>query len=170
MPRKQATFNVDREVWEAALEQLEHGEMSERLRQFVEQIAFGAEVNERKRLMQQMEHLRSERSELEGRIANMQRMRDNHERKISNIEQRLSQLDDRVGKFEGAVETIEELLFAGGRITVDNPQVERAAIIGEVTEEEVIETIRNRNPEVPDIAYRYPEGDEQPNWRREVEV
>lgn len=159
------TFEVDADAWDTAKDKAEWGEMSERLRKTVEEKAYGTEVTERKRLKEKLENLRQEKREYDTEIDGLRADRDEVSRKISRIEDRLDTLMQKDGEYEGFLQSIEEDLHEGVRFDPQNGKIERASELGECDPADVIETLKERNPDVPDQAFELPSAGESPNWK-----
>lgn len=143
-------FDIDEETREQAKTKLDHGELSERLRDHVRKIAWGEELSERERLQSRLQSLRTERDKTRAQIRRLQADVEEKETEIARMEERLDSLDSREDRYEAALEMLEETLHGGGRVFPDHAQVQRAARLGGVNEEMVIDDLRERNPSVPD--------------------
>lgn len=153
MTDDQINFTVDSDAKELAKEKLDYGELSKRLRQTVEQIAFGEDVSKHTQLQQRLETLREEKDELRGKRRKIDADLETVEQKITRVEEQLSELDKREDRYEAALEMLEESLAEGGRVFPDHGQVVRAARLGNVDEDQVIEDLKERNPSVPAHAF-----------------
>jgi len=167
--KKQVGFEVDSEAWERAKEKAEWGEMTERLRRAVHEKAYGTEVTERKRLRDKRDALRSDVREIENTIKDEQHKRDEKQRELERVEQRLETLEQQDGEYDGFIQALEGDLRDGKRIFVNHGKVERAAELGECDPSDVVEALQERNPEVPESAFREPRAGEQPNWKDAVD-
>lgn len=165
--RKQAAFQVEEHVYEAAMSKLEHGEMSQLLRDYVKEIAFGEDLSRREQIKRRLEQLRDEKSDIRSEINRLQNEEEKVQRKISQNELRLDNVNDKDAEYRGALETISEYLQSGARVTIDNPQVARAAEIGDRSVGTVMGDLQEMNPEVPTDAFMEAANGEEPNWRRE---
>ncbi len=146
--------NVPKSVKETAKEKLEYGGISREIQETLERIAFGEELTQRSRLERQREELQEElqqkrerRRELDADIANI-------EQRIDGIDSKLNNITTREDKYEAKLEELEAMLRKDGmHITPDLPAVERAAKTGGVENEGVIQTLKERNPDVPTYAF-----------------
>lgn len=150
----QIAFNVDSDAKQAAKNRLEFGELSEVLRNTVERVAFGEEVNEKEQvearinlLREDRDDLRQERRRIEGEIEGI-------ETELSRLEERMRRLEDSTQQYEAALEMLEENIIEGGRIWPAHPQVSRAAHIGNKDPRGVIDDLRERNPDLPELVFR----------------
>lgn len=162
---KTVNFRADRDTVEAAKKKLEFGEMSERLRETLETIAYGAEATERERLREKLRDKRHEGREIDREIQQLRTDREELNRQIERIETRLEQLEEDDGKYDGVLEMLESDLHDGVRITSGSPRVERAAEIGNCEPPQVIDDLKDRNPNVPEKAFRSAAAGEDPDWR-----
>jgi len=162
---KQVGFEVDAEAWERAKSKSEWGEMTERLRGTVHEKAYGTEITERKRLREKRDSIRKEIREVENEIQNKQHTRDEKQRELERVEQRLETLEQQDGEYDGFIQAIESDLHDGKRVFVNHGKVERAAELGDCDESDVIEALKERNPDLPEGAFREPRAGEQPSWK-----
>lgn len=149
----QFNFRVDSDAKQLAKEKLDHGELSERLRQTVQELAFGEELSKRSQLETRLDRtedrlddLRSEKEEIEAKI-------DAEESKRERIEERLQELESRETEYETALEMLEDQLFDGVHLDEGHGQVQKAAYLGDKEPEDVIDDLKERNPSVPDYAF-----------------
>jgi len=163
--RKQAAFQVEEHVYEAAMSKLEHGEMSQLLRDYVKEIAFGEDLSRREQIKRRLEQLRDTKSDIRSEITRLQNQEEKVQRKISQNELRLDNVNDKDAEYRGALETISEYLQSGARVTIDNPQVARAAEIGERSIGTVMGDLQELNSNVPQYAFEEPRDGEEPNWQ-----
>jgi ABC-type phosphate transport system auxiliary subunit len=59
----QIAFNVDSTTKKAAQDKLDHGELSEKLRNYVHKMAFGEDVSRQEQLMQRLEEIRQKKDD-----------------------------------------------------------------------------------------------------------
>jgi len=163
-------FTVDEEAYGQAQAKLDWGEMSQRLRKAVHEIAYGTETTERRRLKEKLERLRSEKREIETTLEQKRSERDEKQRKISRVEERLDTLMDQSGEYEGFLNSIEQDLHDGKRFDPQHGKIERAAGIGGMSPQDVINDLKERNPDVPEEAFTTAGVRTQPNWKNEVDV
>jgi len=161
---KRTTFIVDKETLEQAKSGLDRGDLSSELRNTVERLAYGADVAEETRLADTLKTLREDRRSLRQEKSNIQSKIDEKNRKIERVEQRLDQLRDREGEYDGVLAMLEEDLSDGVRIMEGTDKVKRAASIGDCEPSDVIEDLQERNPEIPDKAFRKARPNESPKW------
>lgn len=166
----QATFTVESDAKERAKRKLDYGELSERLRQTVHEIAYGTDVTERKRLKEKRRDLRSEVREVNREIEELKERREERQREIDRVDERIDALTDDDGEYDGYLQALETDLHDGSRIDVQHGKVERAAEIGNCDPKDVIQALQERNPDVPSEAFRMAKQHEQPNWKDEVSV
>lgn len=145
---------VPESVKETAKGKLEYGGISRVIQETLERIAFGEDLTQRSRLERQREELqedlrqkREERRELNADIETL-------EQRIDGIDQKLSNITTREDKFEAKLEELEALLRKEGvRMDPKNGAVKRAAETGGIEPEGVVETLKDRNPDVPVYAF-----------------
>jgi len=167
--RKQVNFTAPRSTVESAQQKLEHGEMSEELRATLDRIAHGADVAEETRLTDRLEELRGNRRDLRDERDRIESELEENERDIERVERRLDELRETNGEYDGVLAMLESDLHDGVRLMAGSEKVQRAATIGDCSPADVIDDIRDRNPDVPDMAFR-PAGGEEPNWKDEQDI
>jgi chromosome segregation ATPase len=164
---KQVVFNADSTTVEEAKQKLDHGEMSELLRETLDRVAHGADVTEEKRLTDRLQTLREERRQLRRERDEVESDLEEINRKIERVEQRLDDLREQEGEYDGVLAMLEADLHDGVRVMEGTPKVEKAARIGDCSAADVIADLRERNPDVPDAAFRAARENEEPNWKDE---
>ena len=163
--KTQVGFEVDKDTVETAKQKLEFGEMSQRLRETLEAIAHGTEVAEETRLTDRLQTLREERRSLRQQRDEVENGLDEVNRKIERVEQRLDSLREQDGQYDGVLAMLEEDLHSGIRILGGSDKIKRAAKLGDCSVDDVIEDLKERNPEVPDKAFRPAEQGEPADWQ-----
>ena len=163
--KTQVGFEVDKDTVETAKQKLEFGEMSQRLRETLEAIAHGTEVAEETRLTDRLQTLREERRSLKQQRDNVENDLDEVNRKIERVEQRLDSLREQDGQYDGVLAMLEEDLHSGVRILGGSDKIKRAAELGDCSVDEVIEDLKERNPEVPEKAFRPAQAGEPADWQ-----
>lgn len=158
-------FKAPEDAYERAKEKTEWGEISEELRGRINELAYGAETTRREELREQLESLRDDKQEKDTEIRTLQNERDEIERKIERVEQKLDNLRDTDSEYNGAIEMLESQLHDGERLFPQHDGVERAANIAQKPKQEVINDLRERNPDVPDYAFELSSPHEPTDWR-----
>jgi len=166
--RTRSTFLVDETTLEEAKGKLDHGELSEELRTTVQRIAHGAEVAEETRLTDHLETLREARRKKRQERDNIEQELEEINRDIERTERRLEQLREQDGEYDGVLSMLEEDLHDGRRILGGSDKIKRAASIGDCSVDDVVEDLRERNPNVPDKAFRPARDDEEPRWKTDT--
>ena len=146
--------DVPVDVKETAKEKLPYGGLSREIQDTLERIAYGEELGQRSRLERRREELqadlrdaRERRREIDAEIATL-------EDRIDGVDDKLSNLTTREDKFEAKIEELEAMLRQDGtRLDPDHAAVKRAAETGGVEPEGVVETLKERNPDVPPYAF-----------------
>ena len=147
--------DVPTDVKETAKEKLPYGGISQEIQNTLERIAYGEELGQRSRLERRREELqadlreaRERRREIDAEIATL-------EDKINGVDDKLSTLTSREDKYEAKVEELEAMLRQDGtRLDPEHAAVKRAAETGGVEPEGVVETLKERNPDVPTYAFK----------------
>jgi len=159
------TFKTDETTLEQAKANLEHGEMSQRLRQTLEAVAYGADVAEETRLTDRLQSLRENRRSLRQERDNIESDLDETNRKIERVEQRLDSLREQDGQYDGVLAMLEEDLHTGVRILGGSDKIKRAAELGDCSVQDVVDDLKERNPDVPEKAFRPAQAGEPADWK-----
>lgn len=167
--KKHTGFKVDEDDWEAAKERCEHGELSEELRRTVQRLAYGSETTKRERVKEELEELREEKREVVVEKQQLQSKEQELDRKIQRKEEELDGLQDTEAEYTGMLETIEADLHDGQRVWGTMPKVEKAANRADKTTAEVMQELQERNPDVPDKAFRKSKPSESAKWKDTTE-
>lgn len=162
---KMVNFKANSQTVKEVKDKLEHGEMSEELRARLDEIAHGADVSEENRLMDHLQTLREDRRELRREREQIEEDIEEKNRNIERIETRLDELRDQEGEYDGVLAMLEADLQDGVRIMEGTDKVKRAAQIGDCEPSDVIQDLKDRNPDIPDEAFRQARGNEEPNWK-----
>ena len=164
MSEKLVNFNVDEETYELAKNKLEYGEMSELLRQTVRGVAVGTDTTERERKQELLEDKRKAVRDIDREIDDLENDKDEILREIERIERRLNELLEQDGEYDGVLAMLEEDLHSGVRILGGSDKVAKAAQIGDCSREDVVADLKERNPDVPEKAFRPAELGEPAAW------
>lgn len=162
----QASFEVDKQTYEAAKDKLKFGEMSKRLRETVHTIAHGAQSAEKERVKNNLEEWRDKRNSIDAEINKLKSERRDVERKISRAEDRLNELQEQNGEYDGTLAMLEQDIHEGKRVIPESKKVKEAARLGDCNPKDVIQDLKERNPEVPAEAYRLAKQGENGNWKK----
>lgn len=165
MTQKQVGFKIDKETYESAMQRLEWGEMSERLRDTVVEIAFGADISKRAKVQRRLNEVRQKRDDSLAQADQLRNEAREYNARIAELERTLSHLNDADGEYSGALQVIEDLLITGARVDPEHVQVKRAAALKKITPQQVIEDLQNRNEYLPDEAFRFAEPNEPADWK-----
>ena len=162
--QKRTTFIVDEATLEEAKSGLDRGDLSDELRNTVDRLAHGADVAEETRLQDRLETLRGDRRRKRQERDNVEQELEELNRDIERVEQRLDALREQDGEYDGVLAMLEEELHDGVRILGGGDKIKKAARIGDCTTDDVIDDLKERNPDVPKKAYRPSRSDEPPKW------
>lgn len=167
---KTVNFKANSDTVEEAKSKLDYGEMSEILRRALEEVAHGADVAEETRLTDRLKTLRENRRGLRQERDNIETELDEVNRKIERVEQRLDSVREQEGQYDGVLAMLEEDLHDGMRILKESNKIQRAAKVGDCSAGDVIADLKERNPDVPDEAFRKAKPTEEGNWKDEVDT
>lgn len=150
----QVSHLVPEHVREAAKANAEYGELSEKVRTLYETVAFGEEIGERSQLQRELDSIREKKDQKRAKKREIETEIENLERREQRIEERISSLSSKEDKFEGAMEMIEQQLYDGTHIFPEHGLVKRATGLAGMDPEQVINKLKERNPGVPDYAFK----------------
>ncbi len=150
----QVSHLVPEHVREAAKARAEYGELSEKVRTLYETVAFGEEIGERSQLQRELDSIREKKDRKRAKKREIETEIENLERREQRIEERISSLSSKEDKFEGAMEMIEQQLYDGTHIFPEHGLVTRATGLAGMDPEQVINKLKERNPGVPDYAFK----------------
>lgn len=162
--RVQITVQVPESVRDAAKEKLEHGGMSQEVRDTLTRVAFGEDINQRSRLESRLESLRDERDELREERRELDAEIENIDSRIDGIEKELSQLSSKEERYEAKLESLEYRIRGEGRIFSGHSAVQNVAKEAQREPEGVIKDLKDRNPDVPDYAFEDGLHDYENDW------
>lgn len=151
---EQVNVKVPKRTKELAKKQLEHGGISRVIREALEREAHGERTTERARVKDHLNDFREERRSKKSKRDRLNDDLDELDVKIDRAEQRLDELDDREGQYEGVLTALDEHLAEGGHVFPDHGMVERAAEVGGCAPQDVIDDLRDRNPDLPDERFK----------------
>lgn len=150
------TVTMPESLREAAKRNSEHGEISERVREIFREIAYGEDIAEHERKKKELKEVRQRKDEIRNEISSLQAELEEVERKEMRLEAEVEQSQAEEQQFETIVETLEAELYDGANITEKRRSVHNAAEIKGMEPSEVVEYIKERNPKVPDYAFKPP--------------
>lgn len=149
----QVSHLVPKSVREDAQENSGHGDLSDAVRMAYRTIAYGDDYQNTTRLKQRLERAKNEyRRLVEEKEAIEAEMHDCEER-IRSLREQLDEAQKADERYEQLLEELEEKLYAGSHVFPNHGDVIEAAEIGSVSEQEVIDELRERNPEIPEDAF-----------------
>jgi DNA repair exonuclease SbcCD ATPase subunit len=146
-------FTVDSTTKKAAQADLDHGELSEKLRNYVHKMAFGEDVSRQEQIEQRIEEVSQEMEEHVAQRRHHDAEVDRLAAEKDRLEEDLQTLTSRDEQYEATLKLLEEALADGRRVFPGHGQVEQAAMIGDTPPEEVIEDLKERNPSYPDERF-----------------
>ena len=151
---ERVTAEVPKRDKEIAKAKLDHGGISREIRKTITRIAHGAEISERERLKEDMETWRTKRREKVHKKQSLENEIDELDVKIERAENQLDELRDKQGEYEGALQMIEDDMHEHEmRVWEGHGKVEQAASLGDCAVEDVINDLRDRNPDLPETQF-----------------
>lgn len=151
---EQINVEVPATTKELAMRELEHGGLTRVVRETLERVAHGEQSTEIERVKDQLSDLRDTRQDLQKERNAIDDKLDDVERKIERAESRLDELRDKEGEYDGALQMVEERMHSDGmRVFPEHAKIQDAASVGDCSPEDVIDDLRERNPELPDTQF-----------------
>lgn len=155
------TVTMPRHLRDAAKRNTEHGELSEAVRERYREIAYGEEIAKNERKKQELAEVRQEKDRLREQLTEIQAKLENVERKERRLEEQVEESRAIEQEYETILETLEAEVRDGAHITTKRTSVKNAAEIKGCEPEAVVQELKDRNPEIPDCAFKPPrESDE----------
>jgi chromosome segregation ATPase len=145
--------HIDADTAEIIDSRLEYGEKSELVRDLAQAIAYGGDWDERTAIDTQIENV-------EQRLADAREERRRADAKIETIENELEKLREKrevkqttEEKLDISLVPIESELRQGNRVFVEHGPVDSVARELKLPAADVIDRLKERNPDVPDYAF-----------------
>jgi len=114
----------------------------------------------------ELEQKQAELEDVRDRIDDLRRERrridaeiESQESRATRLEERISKLEERTDAFETVVDTLESMMLDGARIFPER-------VDDELDAQRVMEELKERNPDVPEYAFRLADRQEPTDWRR----
>lgn len=159
----QVSHLVPKSVREDAQQNSGHGDLSDAVRMAYRTIAYGDDYQNTTRLKQRLERAKNEyRRLVEEKDAVEDEMEDTEDR-IRQLREQLETAEEADERFDELIEELETKLEGGSHVFPGHGGVVEAAEIGGVSEGEVIDTLKDRNPEIPDDAF-VPQSEAEFEW------
>jgi len=164
------TVQMPERLREDAKRNSERGELSEQIRDLFRRQAYGAQAGtqptEVERKKQELEEVRQHIDDLRHKRSKIETEIESQETRATRLEEQISKLEKEQDKLAQTIETVENMLHTGNRMWPT--RLKNAADVDRATAEELYERLRERNPDVPDVAFEEPSVHGENDWR-EVE-
>lgn len=147
------TIRMPRNLRDEAKAQAEHGQLSEMVRDVFREIAFGEDINKREQYKRQLERIRDDKDDIRADIRDLQTELEKLEAQEARLEERLNETTSLRDKYDGMLEMLEHELYSGENIFAEHAAVKRAARTSNLEPDQVIEELKERNPEIPEYAF-----------------
>lgn len=161
---EEVRYNVKmrRQLRSDAKRNTERGELAEEVRDLFRRKAYGCDATSGN---SELDQLQAELDDVRDRIDDLRRQRrqidaeiESQESRAARLEERITRLEERSDRFETVVETLESMLLDGARIFPER-------VDDDLDAERVITALKERNPDVPDEAFRLSNPHEPTDWR-----
>lgn len=153
---KRVNFTANQAVYDRVQESTEHGAVSREMRAKLWEMMVGDARNEREKVKAKLEEKQERKQEVDAKIRELRAESENLETEIRELRHKYDTMESAEDKAKTKLEDIEANLWDGQNITTKLTTVKEAAHLLEVTPDEVVERVRERNPEAPDYAFEPP--------------
>jgi chromosome segregation ATPase len=148
---------IDADTADIIDNRLEYGEKSRLIREFAQEIAYGAGWDERSSIDIQIEHVEDKLAEARKRRRQAEQQIETYEDELARLREKRETKQTRQEKLDASLVPVEDDLRRGSRVFPDHGAVQRIAREYDITAEDVLERLKERNPDVPDRAFREPD-------------
>jgi len=149
----QVSHLVPEDVKEDARENAQHGDLSEAVRQAYEIVADGDDYEDRFRLEQRLERTRSEYESLVEQKERIEREMRDLKSQIGRLESKLESIEEADAEYNESLKDLTVSLRQGEHLFPSHAAVQEAAELGNCEARDVIQELKDRNPEIPDDAF-----------------
>jgi chromosome segregation ATPase len=150
----QVSHLVPESLREDAQDNAEYGELSDAVRQAYRIVAYGDDYENTQRLKQRLERAKNEYQRLVEEEDRLEEQKDETEDRIRQLREQLEAAESKEEQYEELLVDLETQVYNGSHVFPRHADVEEAAEISGQSPEEVIEDLKERNPEVPDDAFK----------------
>lgn len=162
--KKHVGAHLEATLVEQAREKAEYGQIKSVIEQSLVRFVHGEDQSEHARLKTELENITDENAEKRDQIRQLESEIERNEARHQRIQNRIDELNRVEGEFERKLSQIEGLLYDGTRITERHHLVKEAAEMQESEPLTVLGQLKERNPGVPENAYRLAKKGESPSW------
>jgi chromosome segregation ATPase len=149
----QVSHLVPRSVREDAQANSGHGDLSDAVRMAYRTVAYGDDYQNTARLKQRLERAKNEYRRLTEEKDGIEAEMDEAESRIRTLREQIADAEDADERFEAKIQELETKLHSGTHIFPNHGGVIEAAEAGGMAESEVIDALRERNPDIPEDAF-----------------
>lgn len=149
----QVSHLVPESVREDAQENSGHGDLSEAVRQAYQIVAYGDDYQDAARLKQRLERAKNEYQRLIEEEERIQDRKQETENRIRQLKEQLEAIQSQEEQYDELLTELENDLYNGAHVFPDHGAVEDAATVGGKTAEDVIDDLKERNPDIPQDAF-----------------
>lgn len=163
-------FKCRRQLREDAKRNAERGELAERGRQMLQEVAYGVSGEEDSRLKTkkaELENVRDRIDDLRGERRRIDAEIESQESRATRLEEQISQLESQKDELEQTLETLENMLRSGERMWP--VRVKNAADVEKPKAKELYHRLKERNEDLPAAAFEEPRVHTPSDWREEAE-
>lgn len=153
--RKRLVAEVDSDAKDVLDEKLQHGELSEYVRDLVNTLAYGGGWDRQRAIDKQLKRKRDELNELRSQRRKIDADIEDIEDEIKQLEQDRDEIQTKEEQFEGALWSFEQSFRAGeiGHVDPEHGRLVSLAHEFDKQPSDVHNLLRQRNPDVPGYAF-----------------
>ena len=152
--------HLDADLVDVASDRLEYGEKKDVLQQLAEAIAYGGRWDNRTPLDIQIERVETDLEEWRDKRRTADAEIERLESKLKDLRSRREEMRSAEEQLDAALTTIESDLRDGRRVHARLGVVQSVARDFDLKADEVIDRLRQRNPDVPDDAFVDPKDED----------
>lgn len=154
----QVNHLVPAEIKERAMENTDHGELSEAVRDVYRMYASSGGAETLAQLEVRLRKIRRERESVEERIDALQAELDELRARETDVQEEIREYEQETTKYERLMSEMSAMVRDGKSVFPTHGKVKTAASVDGCSVEEVIVDLKERNPDIPD--HRFTEGNE----------
>lgn len=148
----QVSHMVPETLRDRATENTEHGGISEAVREVYRILANNGTMSQ-VRLELQLRKIRKDRTRIEDEIDDLEAQLNHLADREDELEDRADTANSREAQYEDLLAEMDTMLQNGERVFETHGKVQNAADLSDQTPQEVIETLKERNPDLDDSKF-----------------
>lgn len=168
--KKQVNHLVPTDIKERAKENAEHGELSEAVRDVYRMYATTGGAETLAQLEVRLRKTRRERESLEDRIKHLREELETVREQERGLQEQIREYEQETTEYERVMSELSAMLRDGNSVFPSHGKVKTAASTKGCSVSEVMDDLRDRNPDVPDARFQEGTTDEPADELSVVDV